>query len=388
MKFENGRFARRVAATVCLLFAANSAGVAQGSLKIIVPDPVPDVAHGTLINSTISSKAGPAGSKQYQLLYSSRSTEGAPIAVSGFAFIPAGTPPSDGWPVLSYAHGTVGIADKCAPSQKIGLVEQAIATLFNAQGIAVVATDYEGLGTPNRHPYLVGESEGRGVLDIVSAARQIPGESLSATTLIWGHSQGGHAALFGGQLAKSWSPDLRVVGVVAGAPPSQLNNVADSLTNSKYRGYLFMVTAGLQSATPSLNIDDVLTEKGKSLLPIVDTGCNNAVFSTFNRDPLDTLIKRESFKTGPWADALARNEPGTIRIDAPVLIVHGTADEQIPVATSAKLLSRMCANGTTVQRKTFKGQDHGGTALASIGDVVAFGIARLAGIPAPTSCRK
>ena len=366
----------------------SSAVAASRAQALVVPDPVPDVAPGTLLGAVPIAGGGPLGSKAYRVVYASRSVAGEPIAVTGFVYIPAGPSPRGGWPVLSYAHGTVGLADRCAPSRKPGTAEQFVGLSFIGIGMAVVATDYEGLGTAGRHPYIVGESEGRGVLDIVRAARQLPSESLSARTLVWGHSQGGHAALFAGQLASTWAPELKLLGVVAGAPPSQLTNVADSISNSPFRGYLFMVAAGLAAANPSLDLNEVLTEKGQRLLPVVDTGCTTEVFQTFSADPLDALIKRDGFRTGPWAAALAANEPGSVRIPAPVLIVHGDRDEQIPVATSAKLLSRMCANGTVVQRKTFRGQDHGGAALASIGDVVAFGVARMAGIPASTSCRK
>lgn len=374
--------------TTAVASSTVSAPATAARSVVKVPDPVPDVAAGTLITATALSAPGPAGSKAYQVLYASRSVGGAPIAVSGFAFIPPGSPPKGGWPVLSYAHGTVGLADRCAPSRKIGAVEQVIGLTFVAQGIAVVATDYEGLGTPGRHPYIVGESEGRTVLDIVRAARQIPGERLSKKFLVWGHSQGGHAALFAGQLAKTWAPDLQLLGVVAGAPPSQLTNVSDSLTTSPYRGYLFMVAAGLQAANPSLNLDDVLTDRGKQLLPVVDTGCNSEVFRAFSADPLDTLIKANGLKAPAWAAALAANEPGNVRIPAPVFIIHGDRDEQIPVATSATLLAKMCRTKTVVRRRVYPGQDHTGAALVSLFDVLAFVQARLSGVAATTSCRK
>lgn len=372
--------------TCALAFAAVPPSLAVQA-AIAVPDLIPDVAAGSLLRATPLAE-GPAGSTSYQLLYASRSSAGAPIAVSGFAFIPKGSPPKGGWPVLSYAHGTVGLADRCAPSQKIGTVEQLIGLSFVAQGIAVVATDYEGLGTPGRHPYIVGESEGRGVLDIVKAARQLPGESVSKRFVVWGHSQGGHAALFAGQLAKSWAPDLKLLGVIAGAPPSQLAAIADSVATSAYRGYLFMVAAGLQAANPALNLDDVLTDKAKQLLPIVDTGCSSAVFKAFSADPLDSLLKPDGLRSPAWSAALASNEPGTVRIPAPVLIIHGDRDEQVPVATSATLLSKMCRKKTVVERRVYPGQDHTGAALVSLFDVLAFVQARLAGVAAKSSCRK
>lgn len=364
-----------------------SSFAATHSQALVIPDPVPDVAPGTLLGAVPIAGGGPLGSKAYRVVYASRSVAGAPIAVTGFAYIPSGPTPSGGWPVLSYAHGTVGLADRCAPSRSPGSTEQFVGLTFLGIGMAVVATDYEGLGTAGRHPYIVGESEGRGVLDIVRAARQLPAESLSVRTMIWGHSQGGHAALFAGQLAPTWAPDLKLLGVAAGAPPSQLTNVADSISNSPYRGYLFMVAAGLAAADPTLDLDEVLTERGQQLLPVVDTGCNTEVFQAFTADPLDALVKRDGFRTGRWAAALQANEPGNVKIPAPVLLMHGDRDEQIPVATSAKLLSKLCATKTRTRRLVYRGQDHTGAAIVSLFDVVSFTAARLAGKTTKTSCR-
>ncbi len=381
-------FAALVAAVWSAPVPASVVAAPRTQTALGVPSPVPDVPSGSLLSSALAATPGPAGSKQYQLLYASRDALGQPIAVSGFAFIPTGTAPKGGWPVLSYAHGTVGLADRCAPSRKVGALEQLLGLGFLAQGIAVVATDYEGLGTPGRHPYLVGQSEGRSVLDIVKAARQLPGETLSNRFAVWGHSQGGHAALFAGQLAPTWAPELKLVGVVAGAPPSQLLDVSTSLATSPSRGFLFMVAAGLNAADPTLNLDDVITTKAKALLPVVDTGCNSEVFRAFSADPLSTLLTPGGLSTGAWAAAVAANEPGGMRINAPVLIVHGDRDEIIPIATSAKLRARMCAAKTRVQRRVFQGQDHSGAAVASIFDVNVWVAARFAGLPAATSCRR
>ena len=126
---------------------------------------------------------------------------------------------------MSWAHGTTGIADVCAPSRNPkGPYTFYAAKQFGAwlkAGYAVANTDYEGLGTPGIHPYLVGRSEGRGVVDIVRAARQLDGR-LSRRYVIAGHSQGGHAALFAAALAPHWAPDLRLRGVAAFAPASHL----------------------------------------------------------------------------------------------------------------------------------------------------------------------
>ena len=116
--------------------------------SLSIPDPAPDVAPGTLLGSVPIAGGGPLGAKAYRVVYASRSISGAPIAVTGFAYVPPGLAPKGGWPVLSYAHGTVGLADRCAPSRKPGAAEQFIGLSFVGLGMAVVATDYEGWAPP------------------------------------------------------------------------------------------------------------------------------------------------------------------------------------------------------------------------------------------------
>ena len=97
-----------------------------------------------------------------------------------------------------------------------------------AQGYVVVATDYPGLGTPGIHPYLIGISEARAVLDSVRAARALPNTGASNRFAVWGHSQGGHAALYTGELAASYAPELKLVGIAAAAPATYLVELFDA----------------------------------------------------------------------------------------------------------------------------------------------------------------
>ena len=391
-------------AVVGLLVVPNAPGASAAKRRVTekvasptnVPAQAPAAGMGTVKSKApsgagqlISSSPLPvasSSSKAYRVKYRSFSPLGAPIEVTGLVYLPTSKAPAGGWPVLSYAHGTVGLADRCAPSNQVGELENIVGGTFNALGMAVVATDYEGLGTSGVHPYLNGVSEGRGVIDIVRAAKAIPGSNLSSTFVVWGHSQGGHAALFAGELASSWAPELKLAGVVAGAPPSQLTNVADSIENSKYRGYFFMVAAGLKAANPSLELSGALTPKALGLLPVVDTGCNAEVFKAFSADPFDALVNRQALTQEPWKSALLANEPGQVKTPAPILIIHGDKDEQIPVETSATLKKKLCGLGNSVERKVYKGQDHGGAALASLFDVGLWLTFRAKGIPAISTC--
>lgn len=321
-----------------------------------------------------------------RVLYHSQSIAGDDIAVSGIIAVPTKPAPVAGRPVLSWAHGTTGIADECAPSkdpagQGIGLVAP-----FLERGMVFAATDYEGLGTPGRHPYIAGVSEGRGVLDIARAARAL-GDRVDASNevVIWGHSQGGHAALFANQIAKDWAPELNIVGTVAGAPPSQLTLIAAALKNSPYRFYLGMVAAGWEAGYPDADPADVLTPLGVEQLAKVDTGCGGELATAWNDVPYDQLVKADPATVEPWATLLVENDPGFVVGESPVLIIHGEQDEQIPLVSSKLLLDRMCGIGQVVERRTYPGS-HAGVIAPSLPGMLAWIDARLAGDVAPTSC--
>src|SRR5438874_2178144 len=175
-----------------------------------------------------------------------------------------------------------GIADICAPSRDPGSALNPLLQKFLSRGWDVVATDFEGLGTPGRHPYIAGVSEGRGTLDIIRAVHQMPDAEAGDRALVWGHSQGGHAAMFAAQLAPTWTPEVKVIGTVAGAPPSQLPLIAAALKGGNFQGYLAMAAAGLNAAYPEAKLEDLLTPKGLSLLPVVDKACTDRVFAAFN----------------------------------------------------------------------------------------------------------
>src|SRR5690606_18410186 len=124
-----------------------------------------------------------------------------------------------------WAHGTTGWAPGCAPSVLDEPFESGALFILDQvveRGWSLVMTDYVGLGTSSPHPYLIGQGEGRSVLDALRAARELPAVALAEDTVIWGHSQGGHAALWAGSLAPTYAPELTIAGVAALAPASNL----------------------------------------------------------------------------------------------------------------------------------------------------------------------
>lgn len=321
-----------------------------------------------------------------RILYHSRSLAGDDIAVSGLVIVPTTPSPPAGRPVLSWAHGTTGIADQCAPSKDPAGSWIALAAPFLERGMVLVASDYEGLGTPGRHPYIVGESEGRGVLDIVRAARSLGDRvGASADVVIWGHSQGGHAALFANQIAADYAPELEIRGTVAGAPPSQLTFLAAALRDSPFRFYLAMVAAGWAAAYPQADPAALFTPAGLERLDAVDTGCSGELAAAWSDLPYEELVAADPATVEPWKSLLVENDPGFVVGASPVLIIHGEQDEQIPVVSSQLLLDRMCGVGQPVERRTYPGS-HAGVIGPSLSDMLGWIDARLAGETPPSSC--
>ena len=181
--------------------------------------------HGELIWSRpLSGEAALDDARSNELvLYRSRDVHGKPVAVSGIIALPCQHAPKGGYPIVSWAHGTVGCADTCAllrdtavsPAHSFNKYPHDMLNAFLNNGWAVLMTDYEGLGTEGRHPYLLGESEAHGILDIVLAVRRLYPDRLSNRLAIVGHSQGGQAALFG----RTTRPSGHPISTCAVSPP-------------------------------------------------------------------------------------------------------------------------------------------------------------------------
>jgi pimeloyl-ACP methyl ester carboxylesterase len=350
-----------------------------------VPDPLPAGKPGDVIRSEPVNIPGLNGSMS-RVMYLSTNINGEAIAVTGLILIPNGTAPSGGWPIITWAHGTTGIADACAPS----LQPAEFVTLANGlldAGYLVVATDYEGLGTPGRHPYIVGESEARGTLDIVRMAQNFPNANASKRYVIWGHSQGGHAAMFAGHIARTYAPEIELVADVAGAPPSQLLLVNAALQTSPYKHYIAMVAAAMNAAYGDQKADltQVLTPEGLDFLKNMDTMCTSDLGKAAAGLDFTKLQKADPATIPSWNQLLKDNDPGTFTapIPVPLLIIHGGNDEQIPVVSSAALFDQMCKIGQVAQRWVFAGQSHAGVIAPSFTSMMSWIGNRFAGKPMP-----
>lgn len=329
----------------------------------------------------------PNGAQGWRILYTSQSLEGADIVVSGVLFAPTGEPPAEGRPIVTWAHGTAGTADHCAPSKADAAKGIPALDRFLEQGYLVVATDYEGLGTPGLHPFLVGESEGRGVLDAARAVQGFPEAHAGNRVAIYGYSQGGHAALFAGQIAASYAPELKIVGDVAGAPVGDLKLLVPvSMNVAKFRGFALLVGLAYAAAHPDADAKEFVTPEVYALgVEKVEKECVSGVLKAFE-DPAMTVFTKSPLDSELWSGLFSSNTPGNSKIGVPVLALQGLGDQLVPPAVTEAWMQRACALGTRIELKTYPGLDHGPAAEASAPDAATWISERFAGSPAVDGC--
>jgi pimeloyl-ACP methyl ester carboxylesterase len=321
------------------------------------------------------------------VLYRSTGVDGKPTAVSGTVSLPKGQAPKGGWPVVTYAHGTTGIADQCAPSRDVAGTPVhpynayilPLLTRWLKAGYAVVRTDYEGLGTPGVHPYLVGSSEGHSTLDMVRAARALDPRISARKVVISGHSQGGHAALFAAALAPKWTPELKVRGTVAFAPASHLDDQIPLTTalgapGGGLSGLVSLITRGIATANPSLDTVALLTPQAAAFYPDTLTQCLAELSAPTS---FGGLAPKDLFQAGTDFKAIAKlldaQDPSHLKIRTPLLIEQGAADTTVFPQFTDTLATELKANGAKQFTYTkVPGATHGGIVVAAAKDATTW----------------
>lgn len=319
-----------------------------------------------------------AGGTAYRVLYRSTGLHDEPIAVSGMFVVPPGPPPPDGRAIVAWAHPTTGIVPRCAPSLAIFGFQQ-IQGLRDMveRGYAVAATDYPGLGTPGPHPYLVGVSEARAVLDSVRAARALPGVGGSARFAVWGHSQGGQAALFTGMLAHSYASELNLVGVAAAAPASELATLINDDLSSPGGKNIAAMTLWSWARVYGAPIQDVVVPPAMPAVDRLAEECIESIFDLRERRTTERPLEKSFLSVDsptevePWRSLLARNSAGTLPREIPVFLAQGSADTIIQPQVTQDYMQRLCKAGSRVRLLRMPGIGHGVAAMESARTAVA-----------------
>lgn len=331
-----------------------------------------------------------AGARGLRVLYRSEDSTGRATVSSGMVFVPTAPAPAGGRPVLAWAHGTVGMGDTCAPSRTLN-PEASFTWAAQAirAGYVITATDYAGLGTPGTEHYLVGADEARDVVNSVRAARTISGTA-NPQWVVYGHSQGGHAALWTGTVARTYAPELDLVAVAAAAPAAELAPLL-RLQRSSAVAWIIgpEVAAAWPLVYPDLDVNAVLTSEGRRFGPGIAQRCiatTGAIEGLALQEIGGRYFARDPGTQPDWQRALADQTPPPLPADLPVLVGQGLADTVVLPPTTARLEQRWCAAGSRLTVDWIGTLQHvpAGNAVGPL--AIPFFEQRLAGAPAGTTC--
>ncbi|MGW4736471.1 lipase family protein [Streptomyces shenzhenensis] len=337
------------------------------------------VADGALIRSeplplalSLPGINGPLPGRATRLMYKSTDSAGRPAAVTGAYLEPAAAWRGGGArPLVALAPGTMGQGDQCAASLglehpllfngltvSVGYEDLAIYRLL-AKGIAVVVTDYVGLGATDRlHTYVNRVDGGHAVLDAVRAARSVAGASITPESRVglFGYSEGGGATAAAAELQPSYAPDVTLSGTYAGAPPADLTEVTEAIDGSDLAGALGWAINGFLQSDPDLKpiAEAHLNAAGRAALADLSTMCVG-----------DAILHYTSRRSTAWTDDgrsigdIIRTEPalhsfldaqriGRLRPAGPVRVATGVNDDLVPHAQARRLAADWCRAGAEV----------------------------------------
>jgi pimeloyl-ACP methyl ester carboxylesterase len=270
--------------------------------------------------------------KAWRVLYRSTSALGEPTAVSGTVLVPYGRTRGPR-PLIGYGIGTHGIGDCAAPSRLLarGLDwEAGMIAMVLGRGWAVAVTDYEGLGTPGDHTYMVGRALGCNVLDAMRAARALhPAElPVEGPAALVGYSEGGAATAWAAQLQPQYAPEMPLAGVAAGAAAADLEAAGPTLDGSFFSFFIAYGGIGYAAAYPELELDRYLTPKAsKGIAALRDSTLPQAMLTGPRFIRASDLTQPNVLELPDWRRRLRENRLGGIAPDAPVLLHHVRRDQ-------------------------------------------------------------
>ncbi|WP_404288861.1 lipase family protein [Glutamicibacter arilaitensis] len=359
------------------------------------PSAVPDEP-GRLIRSEVLEGEKLSGTQAWRILYTTTLADDTPAVSSAVVTVPLQNSDAE-HPVISWANGTKGIIPRCGLSQSAAPYEDGPSGARDAilkSGWAVVATDYVGLGTKGPHPYLVGESEAYAVLDATRAASELPDVNLSKQTVLWGHSQGGHAALFGAENAVSYAPELEVLGAAGMAPATDLTRLATGIKNEASGK---IVTSYIVSAWDEVYPDlDIAAQQNSSVRSAVDRisqlcfSGKDALSALATSSQLFDAVIGEEALDGPIGDLLRENSvPHSISV--PVFVSQGTADSLVLPSMQRGWRDGVCEAGSDLLYREYDGLEHVGLVEVDSPlnhDLVQWTKALLTGQQEPGNCAR
>jgi pimeloyl-ACP methyl ester carboxylesterase len=333
----------------------------------------------------------PAGIRGWRILYATTVDDSTPATAVAIVFAP-NDPPAGPRPVIAWEHGTTGLLQRCMPSllsaPTKGIPERDRIVMA---GWVVVATDYSFADKDGPHPYLIGEGEARAALDSVRAARQMPELTLDKRMVVWGYSQGGHAALWTGIVGPRYAPDLEILGVAAIAPAANVKNILamNIAMDKRFGPYLALSYSRFY---PDITFEQAIRPEALDAARQIVNLCDSvphedperieALAATFNGPALATSSNKA------LQARLEQNTPNG-SIQAPVVIAQGLSDVVVPPSATDAYVEERCSAGQRLEYWTFAGRDHftiaqPGAPLEEL--LIKWTMARFANEPQASGC--
>ena len=359
------------------------------ALAACSPPKPPGPAPGSIIG-TEAFPGAPGGAVASHVTYASTAPDGSPIVVSALVIVPTTPAPAGGRAIVAWLHPTTGIATGCAPTLGTNAFGQIQGlTRFLSAGDIVVATDYPGLGAPGVHPYLVGVSEARAALDSVRAVGNMADAKAGHRFAVWGHSQGGHAALFVGGIAASYAPDLQLVGVAAAAPVTDIAALIGQQGDNPLWGGLLSYTVASWSQVFGLDQAGIVVADTEPAISQAAKDClqNGAQLDRLVDDAAP-LAGQPVTPTGRWQTLLSDNAPQPWATGVPVFLAQGAADPIVDPASTRGFAQRLCQAGVPVKFLSMRRVDHYLAAVRSANAAADWIAKRFAAAPPPDDCAR
>jgi acetyl esterase/lipase len=354
----------------------------------------PPTKPGALLRQEAFVRGVPKNAEAWRILYTTTRPDGSPAAASAIVMAPSAVR-SEPRPVIAWTHGTTGVVPGCAPS----LLDDPFANVpalreLIDEGWIYLATDYVGLGTAGPHPYLIGEGEARSALDSIRAVSQVAGIRASGDTVVWGHSQGGHAALWTAIVAPTYAPEVDLLGVAVAAPASDLPSLIEAVhATTVGRIMSAFVLRSFAEAYPDVSIAGYVPSWKRWLARDMASRClagRGALFSVAEALAATNGIFRVAPSSGPLGARLTENSP-TAPLPQPLLIAQGLADDLVRPEVQVRFVRKRCAAGERLEYRTYAGRDHLSVVApdsAFTRDLVQWTRDRFAGVSSAASCEE
>ncbi|WOE33342.1 MULTISPECIES: alpha/beta fold hydrolase [unclassified Acinetobacter] len=308
--------------------------------------------------------------EQLIITYYSRGIHGEPVVSSAMVLLPKGKAPTQGWPILAWAHGTTGVADTCAPSADyIGgpvnsyqqVADKALDDWLE-RGYAIVAPDYQGLGTPGDHPYMNATSQLHTIVDAVRALHHLKAKQVSNNWLVMGHSQGGAAALAVAAYGQKDAPELNLKGAIALAPGGyQYQGIAEyvqqnSQIDPQIAAFLPIVLLGAQAADPNLDPEQWVTPEMQNLLRQARKRCLSELQTEIKQAP-QTIFKKDA-DLNPLLNYLKQQSIESMIPQVPLMLVQGDQDQLVDPRGISTYYQQICDAHKPVVYYSIANGDH------------------------------